>query len=221
MGYFSSAIGRKQIMGFTGLAWALFVLSHMLGNLLIMAGPEAYNKYSHAIVSNPLVYVAEAGLVVTLLVHVIDGIILTRKNKTARPQKYAMPTNGSKAARFQSKWMIFHGSILLFFIITHLITFKYGPGLGEGYVATYGGVQMRDLYKLAFELFKRPEFLGWYAVAMLFVGLHLSHGFYSAFASLGIYHPKLSPWLSCFGYLYAAVVALGFIVPPLYVFFAL
>jgi succinate dehydrogenase / fumarate reductase cytochrome b subunit len=219
--YLSSAIGRKQIMGITGLVWSGFVLTHMAGNLLIVAGPDIYNKYGHAIVSNPLLPIAEILLLVTLIAHVIDAVILTAINKKARPQKYAMQTNGSKAARFQSKWMIFHGSLILFFIINHLIMFKYGPGLGEGYTTTIDGVQMRDLYRLITEVFKSPGFLIWYAVAMLFVGLHLSHGLYSSFASLGIYHPRLSPLLSKFGYLYALIVALGFIAPPIYVFFAL
>jgi succinate dehydrogenase / fumarate reductase cytochrome b subunit len=219
--YLSSAIGRKQIMGITGLVWSGFVLMHMAGNLLIVAGPNVYNKYGHAIVSNPLLYVAEVLLLVALIAHVIDGVLVTIKNKAARPQKYSMPTNGAKSARFQSKWMIFHGSLILVFIILHLITFKYGPGIYEGYTTTIDGVQMRDLYRLITEVFKSPGYLVWYTIAMVVVGLHLSHGLYSSFASLGIYHPKLSPVLSKFGYVYALIVALGFIVPPIYVFFAL
>jgi succinate dehydrogenase / fumarate reductase cytochrome b subunit len=204
-------------MGVTGLAWSLFVLSHMIGNLLLFAGSNAYNKYSHAIVSNPVIYVAEAGLVLTLLMHVVSGIRLTLENKAARPEKYAMATNGAKAARFQSKWMAFHGLLLLAFIISHIITFKYGPGLSEGYVTTIDGVEMRDIYKLVIEVFHNPGAVGWYVVAMVAVGLHLSHGFYSAFASLGVYHPKFSPCLSRFGFLYAVIVALGFMAPPVYV----
>jgi succinate dehydrogenase / fumarate reductase cytochrome b subunit len=212
--YLTSAIGRKQIMGATGLAWSLFVLSHMLGNLLIFAGPDAYNKYSHALISNPFIYLAEAGLLITLILHVINGVTLTLKNRGARPDKYAMPTNGEKSARFQSKFMAFHGLILLVFIITHLIGFKYGTN----YTTVVGGVEMRDLHRLVIEVFQIPSAVAWYVFAMVCVGLHLSHGFYSSFASLGIYHPKFSPCLSRFGYLYAAIIALGFIAPPIYVF---
>jgi succinate dehydrogenase / fumarate reductase cytochrome b subunit len=213
VGYISSAIGRKQLMGITGLVWSGFVLMHMLGNLLILAGPDTYNKYSHAIVTNPLLFLAEGLLLVTLLLHIYEGIRVTIKNKLARPIKYAMTPGGAKAARFQSKWMIFHGSILLVFIILHLITFKYGPD----YTVTVGGTEMRDLFRLVVEVFHSPGYVAWYVVAMFIVGLHLSHGFYSSFASLGIYHPKLSPMLSKFGYLYAAGIAAGFIVPPIYV----
>lgn len=205
-------------MGLTGLIWSGFVLSHMLGNLLIFAGSDAYNKYSYALTSNPLLYLAEAGLVVTLLAHVFYGLKLKFENVEARQTRYAMPTNGEKAARFQSKWMAFHGSLILVFIIYHLITFKYGPGVEAGYVTTVDGVQMRDLHRLIVDVFQSPAYVFGYVLCMIGVGFHLSHGFYSAFASLGFYHPKYSDWLSKLGYVYAVVVAAGFISQPLYVY---
>jgi succinate dehydrogenase / fumarate reductase cytochrome b subunit len=214
VGYLTSAIGRKQIMAVTGLAWSLFVLSHMIGNLLIFAGSDTYNKYSYALTSNPLLIVAELGLVLTLALHIWNGLSLAFENRGARPTKYAMPTNGDKSARFQSKFMAFHGTLILVFIILHLITFKYG----NHYATNIGGVEMRDLYKLVLEVFHSPGYIAWYAICMVGVGLHLSHGFYSSFASLGVFHPKFSPFLSKFGYLYAAVIGLGFIAPAIYVF---
>lgn len=215
MGYFSSSVGRKQIMGITGLVWSLFVLTHMAANLLIMISATAYNKYSHALTSNPLLIVAELGLVVTLGLHAFDGFWLTYQNWGARKTKYAMPTNGEKKARFQSKYMIFHGSLLLVFVILHIVTFKYGTY----YSTTIDGVEMRDLHRLVIEVFQSPGYVAWYVFAMIFVGLHLSHGFYSAFATLGIYHPRLSPYLSKFGYFYAFIIAAGFLSQPIYVYF--
>lgn len=215
MGYFSSSVGRKQMMGITGLVWSLFVLTHMAGNMLIMVSAEKYNLYSHALVSNPFLIVAELGLLLTLTLHVVDGVWLTLQNKAARPKKYAMPTNGEKKARFQSKYMIFHGSLLLVFIILHLITFKWGPE----YTTTINGVEMRDLHRLVIEVFHNTRYVVWYCIAMVVVGLHLSHGFYSSFASLGIFHPRFAPYVSKFGYLYAFVVAAGFLSQPIYVYF--
>lgn len=218
MRYLQSAIGRKQLMGITGLAWCGFVLSHMLGNLLIFVGPDAYNKYSHALITNPAIYVAEAGLLLTLVAHAVYGIRLTLQNRCARNTKYAMPTNGEKAARFQSKFMIFHGSLILAFVILHIATFKYGPGLNEGYVTTVDGVQMRDIHRLVLEVFQSPAYVAWYLVALVALGLHLSHGFYSSFTSLGFYHPRYSAVINKIGYVYALIVAAGFISQPLYVF---
>jgi succinate dehydrogenase / fumarate reductase cytochrome b subunit len=215
MGYFTSAIGRKQIMAITGLAWSGFVLTHMLGNMLILVSADAYNKYSHALISNPLLPVAEIGLVVLLLGHIFEATFLTLKNKTAREKAYAMPTQGDKAARFQSKWMAYHGTLILIFIILHLITFKYG----QHYMTTVGGVEMRDLHRLVLEVFRQPGYVAWYCFCLVAVGLHLSHGFYSSFSSLGWYHTKYSPWISRFGYLYAAGVAGGFLSQPIYVYF--
>ena len=215
MGYLKSAIGRKQIMGLTGLAWSGFVLSHMLGNMLILKSPEAYNHYSYALTSNPFLIVAELGLVATLGLHILEAVWLTLQNKMARPTKYAMSTNGEKAPRFQSKFMIFHGSLLLIFIVLHLITFKYG----HQYETVVDGIKMRDLHKLVIEVFHDPMYVAWYAFCLVCLGFHLSHGFYSAFASLGFYHPRYSPWLSRFGYVYAFVVAAGFLSQPIYVYF--
>lgn len=211
-----SAIGRKQLMAVTGLIWSLFVLSHVAANLLILFNAEAYNKYSHALTSNPLIYIAEAGLVLTILAHIVNGIKLTIQNKAARgPQKYAMTPAGDKAPRFQSKWMIYHGTLLAVFLVYHLITFKFGTY----YSITYNGVEMRDLHRLVLEVFQSPAYVVFYCLCLVGVGFHLSHGFYSSFASLGLYHPRYSPMLSKFGYLYGFIVAAGFIVQPLYVFF--
>lgn len=202
-------------MALTGFIWLGFVLTHMLGNLLILVSANAYNAYGHAIVSNPLLIGAEGLLLLTLLVHIVSGVKLTIENKKARPQKYAMPTNGDKAARFQSKFMIFHGTLILVFIISHLITFKYGPH----YSTIVNGVEMRDLHKLVIEVFQNPGAVAWYAVALVVLGFHLSHGFFSALASAGIYHPKYSCLIHKFGYAYGAIVAIGFLVQPFYAFF--
>jgi succinate dehydrogenase / fumarate reductase cytochrome b subunit len=202
-------------MGLTGLIWSGFVLTHMLGNMLIFVGAQQYNSYSHALISNPFIYLAEIFLLVTILAHAYYGIRLTIQNKMARNEKPSLPTHGTKAARFQSKWMIFHGSLLLVFIILHIITFKYGTV----YSVSYNGVEMRDIHRLVIEIFHSPGYVAWYVFSMVIVGLHLSHGFYSSFASLGFYHPTYSRWLSKFGYVYALIIALGFMSQPIYVYF--
>jgi succinate dehydrogenase / fumarate reductase, cytochrome b subunit len=213
--YIFSAIGRKQAMAITGLLWSGFVLTHMAGNMLILVSPNAYNKYGHAIISNPLIYLAEAALVISLALHIINGIKLTLANRWARPTKYAMVSNGEKAPRFQSKYMAYHGTLVLAFLILHLISFKYGTH----YDVTIDGVVMRDLHRLVVELFSLPIYVAGYVISVILVGLHLSHGFSSAFSSLGIFHSKYTPLLNKIGYGYAAIVAAGFISQPLYIYF--
>lgn len=214
MGLMCSSIGRKMVMGICGLVWTLFVFAHMAGNLLIFAGAETYNKYGHAITSNkPLLFFAEAVLILSLIVHVVLAIQLTRENRKAKPLKYAVGASSQKTVSPASKTMIFHGVILLFFIISHLLTFKYGTV----YTVTYDGVEMRDLHKLIVEVFQQPGFVVGYVFCLILLGAHLSHGTSSVFQSLGLNHPSYTPKIKAIGFLYAFVVTAGFIAQPIYV----
>jgi succinate dehydrogenase / fumarate reductase cytochrome b subunit len=111
--------------------------------------------------------------------------------------------------------MAWQGSIILVFIITHISTFKYGTY----YETTVNGVVMRDLYRLIVEIFKQPGFVMWYLVALVLLGFHLSHGVWSSFQSLGIKNDHFAPWIRKFSIAYAVIVAAGFLVQPIYVYF--
>jgi succinate dehydrogenase / fumarate reductase cytochrome b subunit len=213
--FLCSSIGKKSVMAITGLIWSGFVLSHMIGNLLIFVSAEAYNKYSHMLISNPAIYIAEGALLVTILVHAFDGMKLSWENRQARPERYAVSPSPQKGASVASKSMIFTGSLMFAFLIYHLITFKFGPY----FEVTYDGVVMRDIFKVVVEVFQNPLYVAGYVVCMVFVGLHLSHGFQSSFQSLGFYHPKYSALIKKFGCFYSFIVAAGFIAQPIYVFF--
>ena len=214
--YLNSTIGRKYLMSLSGIAWSLFVLSHMLGNLLIFVGAEAYNKYSHALISNPFLVVAEGGLVVFLLTHIYTGLKLTFRNWNSKPIKYAVTPKGPKGASRAASTMIYTGSMTLIFLIYHLITFKYGPH----YSVNYNGVEMRDIHRLIIEVFQSPFYVAWYLICLILLGFHLFHGFKSSFASLGINHPRYNSFIKCFGQAYAVIVVAGFLAQPLYVFFS-
>lgn len=213
LNFFKSTVGRKYIMGLTGLVWAGFVLAHMAGNMLIFISPEAYNKYGHALTSGNIIYVAELVLIVSLLTHILCAISLTVKNKSARPQGYAIDPNGAKGASLASKTMIAQGLIILVFIITHLITFKFGTY----YETTVDGVVMRDLARLMYEVFQSPIYVGWYVLSLVLLCAHLSHGFGSVFQSFGILERKMQEPLKKLSWTYAIVVTLGFISQPLYI----
>lgn len=213
--FLKSTVGRKYIMGITGLIWMGFILTHMLGNMLILVSADLYNAYGHAIVSNKLLlYTAESGLVAALIVHVVTAISLTAKNRMARNTRYAMTPNGSKGASFASKTMALQGSIVLAFIILHLITFKYGTE----YTTVVNGVEMRDLHKLVIEVFQKPGYILWYFVALVLMMFHLSHGAHSVFQSFGILERKMQASLKKFAWTYAIIVVGGFLSQPIYVF---
>lgn len=214
--YVNSSVGKKQLMAITGLLLSLFTLTHMAGNLLLLCGPETYNKYAHALTSNPAIYVAEAGLVFLFLVHLVCAIAVTNENRQARPQRYFVQPAGDKGGvSAAAKTMILTGLVLLVFTILHLITFKYGPSGPPDYEVTYDGVTMRDLYKLVAESFQNPGYVIWYLFSMAVLGLHLSHGISSTFQSLGINHPGFNKCLRCAGPALAWIIAIGFSVAPI------
>lgn len=213
--FFKSTVGRKYLMGLTGLVWMGFILSHMAGNMLILVSPDLYNAYGHAIVSNkPLLYSAETVLVLALIVHVVCAISLTRQNRTAKGPRYAVASHGAKAPSLGSKYMAVQGSSVLAFIILHLITFKYGTH----YDTTVNGVQMRDLHRLIIEVFQSPGYVVWYIVALILLLFHVRHGATSVFQSFGVLERKMQSGIQKFAWGYAIVVIAGFLSQPLYVF---
>ena len=124
-------------------------MMHMLSNLLVFVSAEAYNKYSYALISNPLIYLAETVLVVFILIHVIFALSLKLRNLRTNPIAYAVSPVKEKSASISSRTMAYTGLAILGFLIWHVATFKYGPE----YFVTYDGVQMRDLYTLVVEAF--------------------------------------------------------------------
>lgn len=214
--FYLTSIGKKYIMGLTGMIWAGFVLAHMAGNLLVFLGPDAFNKYGHGIVTSGILYPAEIVLVLSLIVHVIMAVWLTVENRKARgSQRYAVSTVGPKGGNLASRTMAIQGSLILVFVILHLITFKYGPH----YETTVQGVPMRDLYKLMIEVFQQPGYVVWYVVCLILLGFHLRHGIGSVFQSFGFWNDQYGPIVKKLAVAYAFIVALGFLSQPLYVYF--
>jgi succinate dehydrogenase / fumarate reductase cytochrome b subunit len=214
---FKATIIRKQMMALTGLGLCGFVLIHMAGNMLIFVGPEAYNTYSHKLVTNPFIYIAEAGLLFLFVLHVLLALGLTVLNKVARSDRYARSTNGEKGVSISSKTMIYQGLLILVFVVYHLITFKFG----HEYFVTYHGEEMRDIFRLVIEVFQSPQYVAWYIVCLLGLGMHLSHGFASSLQTFGLNHPRYNFGIKVASWTYTVIVTGGFISQPIYVFFCL
>lgn len=206
-------VGQKMVMGLTGLAMIGFLVSHMGGNLLVFAGPGSYNAYSHKLTSNPLIYLAEAGLVVLFVTHLASGIRVWLRNRAARPVGYAMKRRAGHTSHktLASTTMILTGLVLLVFVPLHIRMFKFGA-----YYEAPGEPGVRDLHRLLIEDFQNPVMVAWYVVAMGVVGFHLWHGFGSAFDSLGVDHRS---GIRRAGQIVAIAVAGGFVIVPLVVFF--
>lgn len=203
-----------MLMALTGLALLGFLVLHMAGNLLIFVGPKSFNDYSHALISNPLIYVAELLLLVWFIAHFVSGIQITLANRAARPTAYAVkrPAGHNSHKSLASSTMIISGLVLLIFVPLHLWTFKFGAHYDS---ATEPGV--RDLHRLVLEIFSNPGYVGFYLVTLTVIGFHLWWGFESALESLGL---NYNVAIRRAGQLLAIVITGGFIIIPIVVFFA-
>lgn len=213
---FSSSIGSKFLIAFTGLSLFVFLIAHLAGNLLFIAGPDAFNHYSHSLISNPLILGAEAGLVAIFALHIFKTVGTVVANRGARPERYAAhkwakSKNDRSRKSLSSTTMILTGTITLLFVVTHLITFKYGP-----YYETAEGI--RDLYRLQLAVFSDPAYVAFYLVCMSVIGFHLWHGISSAAQSFGVDSPQWTPRIIWTGRLLTAVITAGFALLPVFTF---
>lgn len=214
-GFLKSSIGRKALMAVTGLLLIGFLILHVSANLLILFDAEAFNAYSHKLISNPLIYVAELGLLVLFVAHLGAGIITERRNRSARPISYGVKRNAGHTSRktLASSTMIFSGVLALLFVPLHIWGFKFGAYYES---ATHPGT--RDLARLVVEEFQNPFLVGWYVFAMIVIGFHAFHGIGSAFESLGVTLNQRA-WLKNGGRALALLIFGGFIVIPLTIHF--
>jgi len=229
-----SSVGKKLITGITGLALVGFLVGHLTGNLLILAGPEAFNHYAkflHSLGHGAAVIVAEIALLGFFVFHAITGISIWLKKRKAA----GGPGGGSGGGRYavsghaggpsrkgvSSQNMIWTGLIILLFVVLHIVHFKFGPDASDGYVFVDSmGVEMRDLHALVIEEFQNPFIVGLYVISMLLLGLHLRHGVWSALQSIGLSNPKLTPVLYTVAGAFGLLLTFGFIMLPLIVLFA-
>jgi succinate dehydrogenase / fumarate reductase, cytochrome b subunit len=216
IGVFATSVGTKILIGITGLALFLYLVIHIAGNLLVFFGPVVFNRYAYVMeVKNPVLPVIEIGLLVVFLIHVYKTVKMFLGNQQARPDRYARKKYAGKPSRksLASSTMIVSGLWLLVFLIIHVKAFRFSPE----YEWPAGG---RDLFRQEMETLSNPLMVGFYVLSMVVVGSHLWHGFSSAFQSLGVDHPKLTPWLLTLGKVFAVGIAGAFIVIALWAHFA-
>jgi succinate dehydrogenase / fumarate reductase, cytochrome b subunit len=208
---FESSVGSKILIGLTGLALFLYLITHILGNALVFLGADTFNEYAHTLTSNPLIPLIEVGLAAVFLMHIVKTVGMFKRNREARPVAYEMkrPAGHTSRKTLASATMIVSGLWLLAFVILHVKAFKYGLD----YETTSG---VRDLYRVEMETFSSPLVVGFYVLSMLIVGSHLWHGASSALQSLGLDHPTWTPTVLIAGKTAAVVIAGGFIVIALW-----
>lgn len=215
--YLRTSVVRKQVMAITGLLLSGFLITHLAGNFLIFVSADAFNKYAHTLTSNPAIYLAEVVLASLFLSHIGLALTLTMQNKKARPSNYYMFQPTGRGATFASRTMLITGSLVGVFLVWHICGLKFGPY----YETTVDGMMMRDLHKLVIEYFQNFGNVLGYVIGMIAIGVHLSHGFWSAFQSLGVNHPKYNCLLKAAGKCLGILITIGFGSMPLYIFFVM
>jgi len=220
--FLTSSIGRKLSMSLTGLFLIVFLLVHLIGNfqLLIPDGGEAFNVYAKFMTTNPIIQFTSYGLYAFILLHAVQGWLLWANNRKARGgQGYAVQaTRATGTNAGIAKRMGALGTIVFIFLVIHMWQFWFRMKFGDLPMLNYDGESVKDLYSPVKAAFTNIGFVLFYVVAMFFIGLHLKHGFQSAFQTLGLNHQKYTPFIKLLGNAYAILIPLGFALIPI-VFF--
>ena len=219
--FFTASIGRKFLMSITGLFLMLFIVVHLTINLLLIFDDsgDLFNKGAHFMATNPAVKIMEPLLGLGFLIHIIWSFLITWENWKARPVRYNKQ-DLSNASSWSSRNMLILGALVLVFLVIHLYNFYWkikvtGSPLLDHVVV--GGVEMEDTYKLVSSLFIGSWFYSLlYVAGGILLGLHVIHGFWSSFQTLGINNQIWMKRLQLVARVYAIVIAAGFSIIPLY-----
>lgn len=203
-----SSIGKKLMMAVTGLGFCGFLAVHLAGNLTIYGGKDSFNSYSeHLHAWEPLLTLAELGLLFFAFIHITTGAILFYQNLKARPVRYSV--NKSAGGRsLGSRTMPYTGILLLVFIIFHLINFHFVDKTGT------------TIYQIVSGAFEKLAYVIIYIIAMIIAAIHVSHGFWSAFQTIGANHPKYMPWVKVIGIGFSLIIGIIFGSFPVYLWLA-
>jgi len=227
LGFYRSAIGKKWVMAITGLAIILFVLAHMVGNWKIFLpevdGIPDIDVYAEALrqllvpfaPEHVVLWLLRTGLIIAFLLHIHAAYALTLMNRRARPDEYQGPRN-YLAANYASRTMRWSGTIFGAFLLFHLADLTWGiqPAAPETW-------ERGEVYANFVATFSRAPVTIFYVVAMVLLGLHLYHGAWSMFQSLGINHPRFNAARKVFAVGLAILVTVGNAIMPLAVLFGL
>ena len=219
--FMNASIGRKVFMSITGLFLIVFLCVHLTLNLFLTFDETGnlFNLAAHFMATNPLIKIMEPVLALGFIIHIIWSGWITLTNMKARPQSY---NSGDKLLSWwaPSKNMFILGGMVLVFLVLHLMHFyvkmKFtgDPLLEE---VTVNGVQMHNAYKLVSDLFiNYPLYDLFYVAGAILVGLHISHGFWSAFQTIGLSNSVWMKRLKFLAYFFAIVIAAGFAYIPLF-----
>lgn len=212
-GFLTSSIGKKLVMGATGLFLITFLVVHCFINALIFFndGGLTFNIGAHFMGTNWLIRAMELVLFFGLVLHIVQAAVLTRENQKARPNGYSIP-GGAVSSSWYSRSMGLLGTLLLMFLIIHLAHFWVKSRFTG--IPTEDANGHEDLYAIMQETFSMLWVVVVYVLAMVSLAYHLLHGFQSAFQTLGLNHKKYTPLIKSCGFWFSIIIPLVFALMP-------
>ena len=215
---YSTAVGKKYVMAITGIGMMGFVLFHMIGNLKMYQGADDLNKYAEFLKKllyplapkEAVLWILRGGLVTMLVLHLHAALTLTRLNRHARPVKY-QSARDYQVASFASRSMRLSGLVVIAFLVWHLLDLTFGA---VNTVGADGEFVRAEVYDNVVRSFDRPVVAVFYIIANVLLGIHLFHGSWSIFQSLGWNNPRFNKWRRAFAGGFATVVVVGNISVP-------
>ena len=212
--FWGSTNGKKAVMAVTGVILFGFVVGHLAGNLQIFEGPaklNAYGRFLHSI--GELLWPVRIVLLISVALHITATVQLALRKKAARPVGYS--AKKAISSSYASRTMYWSGPIVLAFIIFHLLQFT------AGYIHPHAVFIQDDIYHNVVAGFQVWWVSAWYILAVSLLGMHLRHGIWSMFQSLGLNHPRHTPILKSAALLIAVLITLGYISIPISVLLGL
>lgn len=217
-----SLLFQKIIIALTGLFLCLFLAVHLSANFILLwpqeISQDMYNSYSAFLRENPFIKLVAYVLYFSLLFHLLYALIVSIKNRRAKPQKYVMNKTLQNSS-WASQNMGLLGILILIFIVIHLANFWVRIKLGFGEAVGLDISGNVDVYKVADALFKQPFYVLFYSILAIPLGFHLNHGLKSAFKTLGLHHKNALKILTKISFIYALIISLGFGIIPIIVYF--
>jgi succinate dehydrogenase / fumarate reductase cytochrome b subunit len=211
--FYRSAIGKKAVMAVTGVILFGWIFLHMVGNLKVYFGPEHYNEYAHFLKTMLMPAVPESGvlwlsrlvLLTAVIFHIHSAYALTMMNREARPVGYR--DRQYAKATYAARTMRWGGVIILLFVIYHILHFTTGQA--------HPDFKPGDVYRNFVVGFRVWWVAAIYIIANLALGLHLYHGVWSMFSSLGVTHQRWENWRRVFATAFAVIITVGNVLFPL------
>ena len=206
--FWQSTNGKKVVMAVTGCILFLFIIGHLLGNLLVYEGPAKFNAYAAFLhFDSSLLWIVRIVLLTAVVLHITATVQLALRNKRARPVGYSRKEAINSS--FASRTMYWSGPIVLAFIIFHLLEFT------AGYIHPDSVFIHGNAYHNLVAGFSVWWVSAWYIFALILLGIHLRHGLWSMFQSVGVNHPKHTPFLRKAAVVIAVAIILGYISIPI------